>query len=238
MNPTSHSRRTAFSLVELLVVVAVIAVIVAFAIPAANSMLRGSQLTQGSQSLGDQIAFARQTAISRNRPIEVRFYRYADLDTPGEQIGEKETWKFRAFQLFEVLENSATVPIGSMQRLPTMVVADNDRYSTLLRDSLRGPYRDASQDMTVPEIPVKYGDLIVGRNYEYVGFRYLSDGSTDLPPTTSRSDQNTEVTSGDSWYITLLGLNDQQRDINTINFYTLQIDPVSGSTKAYRPGGT
>lgn len=238
MNLVSHSRRAAFSLVELLVVVAVIAVIVAFAIPAANSMLRGSQLTQGSQSLGDQIGLARQSAISRNHPVEVRFYRYADLDTPGEQIGEKETWKFRAFQLFEILENSAALPIGPMQRLPAMVVADNDKYSTLLRDSLRGPYRDASADKSAPEIPVRYGDQIVGRNYEYVAFRYLPDGSTDLPPTTSRTDQNEEVSSGDSWYITLLGLNDQARDINTINFYTLQIDPVSGSTKSYRPGGT
>jgi len=239
MNPSSSQpRQTAFSLVELLVVVAVIAVIVAFAIPAANSMLRGSQLTQGSQSLGDQVAFARQAAISRNRPVEVRFYRYADLDTPGEKIDRKETWKFRAFQLFEILENSAALPIGQMQRLPNMVVADNDRYSTLLRDSLRGPYRDASLDKTTPEIPVKYGDLIVGRQYEYVSFRYLPDGSTDLPPTTSRSDQNNEVSSGDSWYITLVGLNDQQKDINTVNFYTLQIDPVSGSTKSYRPGGS
>jgi uncharacterized protein (TIGR02596 family) len=146
MNLAIRSRRVAFSLVELLVVVAVIAVIVAFAIPAANSMLRGSQLTQGSQALGDQVAFARQAAISRNRPVEIRFYRYADLDTPGEQIQQKETWKFRAFQLFEILENSAAVPLGPVQRLPNMVVADSDKYSTLLRDSLRGPYRDASDD--------------------------------------------------------------------------------------------
>ena len=228
-------RRLAFSLVELLVVVAVIAVVISFAIPAANSMLKGSQLTQGSQALGDQIAFARQTALSRNRPVEVRFYRYADLDTPGEKIDEETTWKFRAFQLFEIMENSAAVPLNKMQRFPKMVIADPDKYSTLLRKELR-PYKRAEEDMTTPEIPVRYGDLAVGRRYEYASFRFLQDGSTDLPPTTNPTNQTGQTNTGDSWYLTLIGLNEENRDINTINFYTLQVDPISGSTKAYRPG--
>lgn len=238
MNLMPRLRRSAFSLVELLVVVAVIAIIISFAIPAANSMLKGSQLTQGSQALGDQIAFARQAALSHNRPVEVRFYRFADLDTPGEKIDREETWKFRAFQLFEVLENSAVVPLNKMQRFPKMVIADRDKYSTLLRDSLRGPYKRAEEDATAPEIPVRYGDLAVGRRYEYVSFRFLQDGSTDLPPTTSPLNPTGQSTSGDSWYLTLVGLNDENRDINTVNFYTLQVDPVSGATKAYRPGGS
>ena len=135
----------------------------------------------------------------------------------------------------EILENSAAVPLGKMQRLPKMVIADRDKYSTLLRDTLR-PYKKAEEDMTAPEIPIRFGDLAVGRKYEYASFRFLQDGSTDLPPTTSPTNPTGQSNIGDSWYLTLIGLNDENRDINTVNFYTLQIDPVSGSTKAYRPG--
>ena len=169
------NRRLAFSLVELLVVVAVIAIVVGFAVPAANNLLRGSQITQGSQQLGDQLAFARQSALSRNRSVEVRFYRYGDLDTPGENTTDKTTWHFRAFQLFEIMENGAALPINKMVRLPKMVSVDSDKYSTLLRIALRGAYKDATKDLTTPEIPVSFNNVSVGRNYEYASFRFLQE---------------------------------------------------------------
>ena len=84
MKLKAHSLASrAFSLVELLVVVAVIAIVAGFAVPAVTTMLKGSQLTQGSQTVVDQIALARQTALSRNRSIEVRFYKFADSEIPG-----------------------------------------------------------------------------------------------------------------------------------------------------------
>lgn len=229
-----------FSLIELLVVVAIIAAIISFAVPATNELLRGSQLTQGSQALSDQMAFARQMALSRNRPVELRFYKYADLETPGEDVAQPETWNFRAFQLFEVLENGATLPLGAVQRLPLMVVADPDRYSTLLQEDLRGKPIEAKDDDTAPELPIKFQNLAVGRNYQYMRFRYLPDGSTDLPPSTkprAGSQGTTTSTTDDSWYITLMGLNDLKKDVNSINFFTVQIDPLTGALKQYRPGG-
>src|SRR5436190_14571461 len=103
MNLKSAFRRSAFSLIELLVVIGIIALVITFAIPSANSMLRGSQLTQGAQQFSDQIAYARQAAIARNRPVEIRFYRYADLEVPGEKIDKPDTWRFHGYQLFEIL---------------------------------------------------------------------------------------------------------------------------------------
>ena len=240
------SRRSAFSLVELLVVVAVIAIVVGFAVPAANNLLRGSQLTQGAQTMGDQLAFARQTALSRNRQIEVRFYRYADLETPGEISTDKLTWQFHAFQLFEITENGAALPINKMQRLPKMVIFSTSPtstylYSTLVCPALRGAFKDALLDKTTPEIPLSFTSggttTSVGRKYEYASFRFLQDGSTDLPPGT-KSTTGGAGKPDDSWYVTLVGLNDDAKDINTVNFYTFQIDPVSGATKSYRPGGS
>ena len=89
MKTKAHSLKSrAFSLVELLVVIAVIAIVAGYAVPAVTTMLKGSQLTQGSQMVVDQIALARQTALSRNRSVEVRFYKYADPETPGEELGK------------------------------------------------------------------------------------------------------------------------------------------------------
>jgi uncharacterized protein (TIGR02596 family) len=246
------NRQSAFSLVELIVVAAVIAVIIGFAVPAANNLIKGSQLTQGSQTFIDIFAFARQSAISRNRAVELRFYRYADLDTPGENASVKATWKFHGFQLFEILDNGAALPINKMQRLPKMVImstagadgtSNKAKYSTLLNTDVRGDFKDANTDPTAPEIPVSFAgssgtSVSVDRNYEYTSFRYLQDGSTDLPPSTKVGGTGTGKADDDSWYITLVNLNDDGKDINTINFYTVQVDPANGSTKSYRPGGT
>jgi uncharacterized protein (TIGR02596 family) len=241
------NRQSAFSLVELIVVAAVIAVIIGFAVPAANNLIRGSQLTQGAQAFADIFAYARQYAISRNRQVEIRFYRYGDLDTPGELANTTSSWRFHGYQLFEIIENGAALPINKMQRLPKMVILSTgptELYlsSTLLCPALRGKFTQAALDKTTPEIPVTFsGDsnkaTSVGRKYEFTSFRYLQDGSTDLP-TSTKATAGGAGRADDSWYVTLVGLNDNEVDINTVNFYTVQIDPISGATKGYRPGGS
>ena len=147
----------------------------------------------------------------------------------------------------EIIENGAALPINKMQRLPKMVVFSSApvstyKYSTLVCPALRGKFTDALLDKTTPEIPVTFvtsaGTVSVGRKYEYTSFRYLQDGSTDLPPSTKVGGTGAGTATDDSWYITLINLTDADRDINTINFFTVQVDPVSGSTKSYRPGGS
>jgi len=228
----------AFTLVELLAVMAVIAVVIAFAVPAATQIMRGSQLTQGSQQFADQIGYARQLAISRNRPIEVRFYRFSDPETPGESVDRPEQGKWRAFQLFEQLENGAVVPAGPMHRLPRVVIMDPDKYSTLISKKFRGEPLNAADDPTTPELPVEVGLQKVARSYQFVKFRFLPDGSTDLPPRAKEGQTGTSDSNDDSWYITLINLSDENRDINLVNYFTLQIDSISGGIKSYRPNAS
>lgn len=76
--------RKGFSLVELLVVISIIVIILTFTIPATTGLFRGSLLTQGSQMLGDQFALARQMALTRNHPVELRFFKFSDPEVPGE----------------------------------------------------------------------------------------------------------------------------------------------------------
>ena len=70
----------AFSLIELLVVISIIGILSAAAIGGLSNVARSSNLTSAAQRLGDQFALARQTAVARNLPVEVRIYDLPDYD--------------------------------------------------------------------------------------------------------------------------------------------------------------
>ena len=231
MNTTSSRR--AFSLIELVVVIAIIAIVAAFAVPAVGDIMKGSKLTQASQMLVDQFTLARQSALSRNRSIEVRFYRFGDPEVPGEDMTKPLTGQFRAIQAFEIIESGAALPISRVEMLPVGIImaanttSPTETLSTLLDAQ---PQTQAVNDPTAPPLPRG-----IKLNYEWVSFRYLSDGSTNLTPASS-------------WYVTLHGLTDKPTSAGSssggtsgggvtppANFFTLQIDPVSGATKTFRP---
>jgi uncharacterized protein (TIGR02596 family) len=216
----------AFSMVELIVVISIIVIIAAFTIPAASTMLRGSQLTQASQIMVDQMSLARQIALGKNRSVEVRFYRYGDPEIPGEDKNDPSTGDFRAIQLFEVLESGATVPLNKFQPLPPTVIMSPEDLSSLIDENVMGKPKNATKDDdSAPELPRG-----IGRKYEWVSFRFLQDGSTNLKQTSS-------------WFVTLHRarrspdekFTKQSLDKDVPNFFTLQIDPVSGTTKSFRP---
>ncbi len=62
-----------FSLVELLVVVAIVGILAALTVPAMSSMMQSSDLTRGGQVVADQVNLARQTASAQNTVVELRF---------------------------------------------------------------------------------------------------------------------------------------------------------------------
>jgi uncharacterized protein (TIGR02596 family) len=238
MNSTlpASSRRTGFTLIELLAVIAVMAIVIAFAIPATNQILRGSQLSQGTQLVGDQLALARQLALSKNRTIEVRFYRFGDPETPGEKFNDPKSGYWRGLQLFELFENGAAVPVGPFQRLPRMVIMDGTERSTLLDENVVGPYKKGTSDATAPELPVEVNAKRVGKDYEWTAFRFLPDGSTNLPlKATAQGGGSSGGGTADSWYFTVINMSDAGKELKNINYAVVQIDPVTGNQKTYRP---
>lgn len=211
--------RAAFSLVELLVVITIIGIIATFAVPAITGILRGSALTQAAQLLTDQFSMGRQLALSKSRAVEVRIYKYADPEVPGEIVATESTWRFRAFQLFEVTESGVAVPIDKVQRFPDGIEMNSAAaLSSLIAGTGQTLRTPTSKDLKLPRG--------VEDKYKYVSFRFRQDGSTDLL-----------ATQAGGWFVTINNMNDKPTGtgLPPANFFTLQIDPVSGSTKAFRP---
>ena len=74
MNPVAISRtRPGFSLIELLVVVAIGGLLTAVAIPAFSSIKRGADVGQSAYQIADLLESARTHAIANNQNVEVGF---------------------------------------------------------------------------------------------------------------------------------------------------------------------
>ena len=79
---------------------------------------------------------------------------------------------------------------------------------------------DATTDSTAPQLAGG-----VNHNYEWAAFRFLPNGGTNLDP-------------NKLWFLTWHGITANPASttsVDNLNFFTLQIDPVSGNSKSYRP---
>lgn len=146
-------KHRAFTLVELLTVIAIMIIIMAFAIPAVTSISQAGKIAQAAQMVHDRIQLARQHAITRNRSVEVRFYKTRNSGASADS--------YCATAIFEVgTETGTPRQMERFEYLPSgVLIAADPQLSPLLAGTT------PSQD-----------DPRFGKNYRFL--RFAADGTT------------------------------------------------------------
>lgn len=197
----------AFSLLELLSVVAIMAVLSVLAGPSLIQVMRGGRLSLSTDIVSAVLEQARLSSLSRQRPVEVRFYAYPDPSLPGKPGG------VHSLQSFVVSDGGNFMPLGPVKALADRAVITTNAVLTTLW----------GLPATSPQTPIPR----VGTAYECRSFRFLPDGGTSLMSAGSST----------PWSLTLLSASEDQPGAITPprNFATIVIDPLSGTLRTYRP---
>jgi len=200
----------AFSLIELLVVIAIIGLLATMAMPSLTSILGGSKINHGIESLSGALSSARQLAVTKNRDVEFRLIEMIDPTFPGTSNA------IRAVQILEIREN-ATNPIGKPRVFPSGVIIGADTAMSTL-----GALSNTTASASDPKIPGV-------SSYKYRSFRFRPDGSINL---------KTVLTNTPNYFVTLYDEKFQSKISGSTpppNFATIQLEPSTGAATLYRP---
>ncbi len=213
----------AFSLIEMMIVLAVVGLLLAFAAPNLFSLMTSNTLSAEGSLLRNQLTLAQQLAISKSADVEVRFFKLADY-------ANAETEELvRAFQLFQYDAEGDLVPVSSFFRIRSPV-AVSQRLSTIVPlRTQRASGTDEKFGFVSPtegvyDAPVGEGGKL--EPTDYIAFRFRPDGSTDLPYRAEGSE---------TWYVTLVQGEGATDDDSPDNFLCLQINPYNGQISEFRP---
>lgn len=209
-----HTVARAFSLLELLAVMALVSVLTMATVPALRGTLDGINISGAAGVAEAEMSMARQMAISRNLPIEVRIYKHDD--------GTGDAWRIIALVIPAAasgLEADEWVTSGKI--LPGHVVMeDSESFSTIISGAASSSLGNKVAPWTGRESS-SVPPLL--KNKQYVAFYFQSDGSTNLP-------------SSQPWCLTLKNPRSKPVDGGPAdNFVSLVIDSATGRTLSYQP---
>ncbi|HEY8965014.1 MAG TPA: Verru_Chthon cassette protein D, partial [Candidatus Methylacidiphilales bacterium] len=182
-----------FSLIEVLLVLAIVAVVAVASLPSITSLILGSSLNRAGQTLAGELSTARQTAMTKNCEIEVRFYRIAS------QWTAVQVWRVDTGDTGDTYS-----PLRPVVFLPSGIVMSEPLSPLIGSDSQVNGQATLPSRSTAP----------------YRGFRFRPSGSTSAAVT------------GTNNFVTLQEAT--AKGSPPANYYTLQVNPLSGSVATYR----
>lgn len=214
-SPPQHPR--GFTLIEILIVVAIMTVLLTLAASSAGNMLDTIRMRDAIQSVQSQFESARQTASTTNTTIVVRIYKEEDeFGVPQWSAIEFGNTDFEPNPDSANYTNPETPgyepdlkPLSPIQRLPAgYIFHPSSTYSTLLNNT---------SDLHTGTSPNPAG---VSR--EFVSFVILPDNRTNLPTSTN-------------WTLTIVKTNETDSSALPDNYTTLELDPTTARIRSYRP---
>ncbi|WP_395748505.1 Verru_Chthon cassette protein D [Prosthecobacter sp.] len=198
--------RAAFSMVEMIVVVAIVSMLFAVAAPYTFSVIQAASLSSSGDTLMQKISQAQQRATSENRPIGLDFFYYSKDEIQG----------CHAIQLvsYDAAANMATPIEPPVYWSEGRVVLLEGVLSPMFSTNVQPIYTGAAAQEPFKKLGATFYRVV-----------FYPDGSTNLriPLRTA--------------YLTLVATKNYQKDLATPppNYYTVQIDPVTGRGHSYRP---
>lgn len=151
--------RAAFSLVELLAVIALVGIILGFVVPALSGMGRGTSLVTAGNMVNNMAGLARQHAMSRNTLTALLVLANQGTDAD-----------YRAVSVLEYKPGTGWSQLGGWEMLPvgiTVDAGDTQECSFLLRSPNPFPFLSATnQDnppVTFQSLPIRSPDGYAAR---------------------------------------------------------------------------
>lgn len=211
------ARRSGFTLIEMMVVVAMIALITAAVAPTVFNTLISTRLTSAGETLAGQLSLAQQIATSRNMTVEVRFYQYVDPESPGSKPAYRAVALMQAS--VEGTGSQMNAQLTDTYYLPSgIAIGESSAMSPLLASN---SIRSESDDEKI---------VRRAKDARYKAFKVKADGTTNL-----------EQLMGGNYHPNMcyftLGDDRVLQDSSDVpkNFYAVQVDPSTGRTSTYRP---
>jgi uncharacterized protein (TIGR02596 family) len=212
--------QAAFTMIELIVVIAIIALLITLASLGTTRLIGGARLLEATALLQDQLELAARRASIEDREIELRFYQLPDPASAP---------LFTQFQFFAYTTpldpahpdyvspgapsfSASATPLSPPFNLPAGVAFFTpDPHSTLLTDPSRTP--------DPPQV-----DLGLDAPVPVRRFLLTPSGSTDLA-------------TGTSWTLTLVDARHALTGNTNLppDFVTLQLDPTTARIRRFRP---